>query len=178
MPRRLHIGGQVRAEGWEVLNANPGPIVDHVGNANDLSRFPDNTFSDIYSSHVVEHLDYVNELKSTLIEWQRVLEPGGRMYTSVPDMDILAALFLTKDQLTIDERFHVMRMMFGGHVDQYDYHYVGLNQEFLASFLHQTGFINIRRVQEFGIFSDTSALQFKGVPISLNLIAEKPGRSV
>jgi len=57
MSRRLHIGGKIRSEGWEVLNANPASYVDHVGNAVDLSRFPDNTFTDIYASHVVEHLD-------------------------------------------------------------------------------------------------------------------------
>src|ERR1700677_4234075 len=34
---KLHIGGQVKAAGWEVLDANPGPIVDHVANARDLS---------------------------------------------------------------------------------------------------------------------------------------------
>ncbi|MCX7169852.1 MAG: tetratricopeptide repeat protein, partial [Proteobacteria bacterium] len=50
--RRLHIGGKVRSEGWEVLNALPGPDVDHLGNANDLSRFADNSFDVIYASHV------------------------------------------------------------------------------------------------------------------------------
>ena len=62
MPRRLHIGGTTRSDGWEVLNANAAPYVDHVGNANDLSRFADNTFVEIYASHVVEHLDYGGEL--------------------------------------------------------------------------------------------------------------------
>ena len=37
MSRKLHIGGQVKAAGWEVLDANPGPIVDHVADARDLS---------------------------------------------------------------------------------------------------------------------------------------------
>ena len=59
MTRRLHIGGTVAREGWEVLNANAAPYVDHVGNANDLSRFADNTFDAIYASHVIEHLDHV-----------------------------------------------------------------------------------------------------------------------
>jgi predicted SAM-dependent methyltransferase len=68
----------------------------------------------------------------------------------------------------------VMRMMFGGHVDAYDYHYVGLNQEFLAYFLSRAGFANIRRVEEFGLFDDTSNMRFKGIPISCNLIATKP----
>jgi protein O-GlcNAc transferase len=48
MSRKLHIGGQIKAAGWEVLDANPGPIVDHVANARDLSVFPDHTFERIY----------------------------------------------------------------------------------------------------------------------------------
>jgi len=173
MPRRLHIGGKTKSEVWEVLNANPAPYVDHVCNANDLSRFADNTFFEIYASHIVEHLDYINELGSTLKEWYRVLMPGGTIYISVPDLDVLAELILEKNKLTVNERFFVMRMIFGGHVDKYDYHVVGLNEEFLTEFLNAAGFSNIQKVQEFGLFDDTSSMIFKGVAISLNLIAEK-----
>lgn len=174
MTRKLHIGGISQSEGWEILNANPAPYVDHVCNANDLSRFADNTFAQLYASHVVEHFDYKEELPNALAQWNRVLEPGGTVFVSVPDIDILCSLMLQKDRLSTQERFHVMRMIFGGHADKYDYHVVGLNQEFLGSFLHFSGFVNIRRVQNFGLFADTSSMVFKGVPISLNMIAEKP----
>jgi len=163
----------VRTPGWEVLNALPAPYVDHVGNANNLSQFADGTFAEIYASHIVEHLDYKDELIAALKEWIRVLEPGGKISISVPDMDVLAQWFLS-DQLDVQERFLVMRMMFGGHMDRYDYHVVGLNEEFLSEFLESCGFVSIRRVKEFGIFDDTSGLLFKGQLISLNLIAEKP----
>ena len=175
MARRLHIGGTTKSDGWEVLNANPAPYVDHVCNANDLSQFADNTFIEIYASHVVEHLDYIGELPNTLKEWNRVLVPGGKVFISVPDLDVLAALILDKNKLSIDERFFVMRMIFGGHVDKYDYHVTGLNAEFLTEFLNAAGYINIRRVQEFGLFNDTSSMLFKGTAISLNMIAEKGG---
>lgn len=157
-----------------MLNAVPGPVVDHVCNAKDLSRFPDSTFTEIYASHVVEHLDYKNELLDTLKEWNRILEPGGRALISVPDLDVLAELMIKKDGLDLRDRFFVMRMIFGGHVDEYDYHLVGLNEEFLTLFLRDSGYVNIRRVKAFGLFEDTSSMIFKGVPISLNLIAEKP----
>lgn len=173
MSRKLHIGGKVRSDGWEVLNALPGHCVDHVCNANNLSRFPDNSFSEIYASHVVEHLDYTGELAATLKEWNRVLEPGGRIYISVPDLDTLAGLILSKDKLTVNERYYVMRMIFGGHLDQYDYHVVGLNEDFLTEFLTAAGYVNISRVKDFGLFDDTSSMLFKDVAISLNMIAEK-----
>jgi len=173
MTRRLHVGGTSKCEGWEVLNANPAPYVDHVCNANDLSQFESDTFEQLYASHVVEHLDYKDELLRTLVEWNHVLVPGGTVFISVPDLDILSSLLLQKDRLSIDERFFVMRMIFGGHVDKYDYHVVGLNQDFLESFLYSSGYVNIRRVQYFGLFADTSSKVFKGVSISLNMIAEK-----
>jgi predicted SAM-dependent methyltransferase len=154
----------------------PGAHVDHLGDAGDLSRFEENIFSELYASHVLEHFDYKDELESTLREWFRVLEPGGKLLVSVPDLDILARLFLARQQLTLEERYYVMRMIFGGHIDEYDYHQVGLNQEFLTHYLAQAGFCNMQRVQEFGLFEDTSAMQFKGVSISVNMVAEKPGQ--
>ncbi|HEY6837204.1 MAG TPA: methyltransferase domain-containing protein [Geobacteraceae bacterium] len=173
MARKLHIGGTAATPGWEVLNIVPGPHVDHQGNAKDLSRFPEGTFNEIYASHVVEHFDYKDELLAALREWNRVLKPFGRLYVSVPDLDALAALFADRERLTPDDRFHVMRMMFGGHGDAHDYHLVGLNEEFLREYLRQAGFGGIRRVEGFGMFQDTSGMTFKEVPISLNLVAKK-----
>ena len=177
MKRKLHIGGTEKADDWEILNATPGPNVAHVCNANDLSQFADNTFSEVYASHIVEHLDYMNELEPTLKDWLRVIEPGGKIYISVPDLDVLAKLIISKNTLTMNDRFHVMRMLFGGHVDKYDYHVVGLNEEFLTAFLERAGYINITKVENFGILKDTSSMIFKNVAISLNLTAEKSNDS-
>jgi predicted SAM-dependent methyltransferase len=174
-PRRLHIGGTVRAPGWEVLNIVAGPHVDHVGNANDLSRFEDHSFAAVYASHTLEHFDYSGDLERALGEWARILAPGGSLYVSVPDLETLSKLLLVKEDLTMSDRFMVMRMIFGGHVDGHDYHLVGLNEEFLGYFLTRAGFVALRRVPSFGFFQDTSELLFKGIPISLNVIATKPG---
>lgn len=171
MTRRLHIGGTVRKAGWEVLNALPGNHVDHLGNAKDLSRFQDGTFVEIYGSHVLEHFDYARELIPVLREWRRVMHPSGRLLISVPDLDVLCELFTDRQRLSPDDRFHVMRMMFGGHVDQYDFHYVGLNEEILARHLKLAGFVACQRIDSMGLFNDTSAMQYAGRPISLNLQA-------
>jgi predicted SAM-dependent methyltransferase len=171
--RKLHIGGQVRTAGWEVLDANPGPCVDHVGNAGDLSAFADDSFEQLYASHVLEHFDYQGQLIKTLTEWRRVLVPNGTLCVSVPDLDVLARLFLDRTLLSWQERFLVMRMIFGGHIDKYDYHLVGLNEEFLTSYLQAAGFVNFRRVSDFGLFNDTSGMALKTIPISLNMVATK-----
>jgi len=173
VPRKLHIGGHVRTPGWEVLDANPGPCVDHVGNASDLRRFEDDCFDHVYASHVVEHFDYRDQLLETLKGWCRVLAPAGTLSVSVPDLDVLARLFVDRKLLSPDDRFLVMRMIFGGHMDEHDYHLVGLNEEFLSGYLRAAGFSDMRRVGDFGLFQDTSSLALKDVPISLNMVATK-----
>ena len=169
----LNIGGTVPRPGWEILNANPADYVDHVGKAEDLSRFSSGTFSKIYASHVLEHLGYQSALPAALAEWHRVLCPGGLLMVSVPDLDTLCELFSQRDALSGDERFLLMRMMFGGQSDSFDFHSVGLNEEFLSSFLRNAGFVSLERVPSFGLFEDCSEITFHGRAISLNMKAFK-----
>jgi predicted O-linked N-acetylglucosamine transferase (SPINDLY family)/predicted SAM-dependent methyltransferase len=170
--RKLHIGGRGPAPGWELMNARDGTGVDHVGNANDLSRFADNSLDVIYSSHVLEHLDYQDEIARTLKDWLRALKPGGLVQISVPDLAVLARL-LGDNRLDKAQRFHVMRMIFGGHTHSYDYHQTGLTEEFLSDFLQQAGFVQIERVRPFGLFADNADMHYAGLPISLNMQARK-----
>jgi hypothetical protein len=62
-------------------------------------------------------------------------------------------------------------MMFGGQVDQHDFHHIGLNVESMKYFLVQAGFNEVYRVSEFGLFEDTSSMRHGGKLISLNVIA-------
>jgi predicted SAM-dependent methyltransferase len=169
---KLHIGGREKRDGWIILDALPGPAVDYVGNCTDLSFLPEGSCSEVYASHVLEHLGYDIELPRTLAGIHRVLKPGGRLRAAVPDLDILCRLFVDP-ALDGDGRFHVMRMMFGGRTTPYDVHYAGLNFEFFQAFLQEIGFRDVRRVEDFGLFEDTSTLLFGNVPISLNVEARK-----
>jgi predicted SAM-dependent methyltransferase len=170
---RLHIGGEEASEGWSILNIKPGANVDYVGNVTDLSAVGDATCSEVYASHILEHLGYDGELQKALGEIHRVMKPGSRLRISVPDMDILCRMFLFPD-LNPDERYEVMRMIFGGRTDQYDVHHVGLNFPILTAYLMKAGFHNVERVAEFKLFKDTSSYLFGGHPISLNVRAWKP----
>jgi predicted SAM-dependent methyltransferase len=172
--RRLHIGGKTAKAGWEILDVRPEPHVDHIGNAMDLRQFADATFHDIYASHVLEHFCYQTELLPVLREWRRVLVPGGTLRLSVPDLDILAHLVLQRHTLDINQRFFVMRMIFGGHMHDYDHHRVGLNFEFMYSYLQQAGFVDMQRVSSHGLFNDSSEIMMADVAISLNMVAVAP----
>ena len=61
---KLHIGGWEQREGWKILDAIPGPIVDYVGNCTDLTFLDDESCCEVYASHVFEHLGYNGELQS------------------------------------------------------------------------------------------------------------------
>ncbi|HWA37349.1 MAG TPA: tetratricopeptide repeat protein [Burkholderiales bacterium] len=171
-PLRLHVGGKEVRSGWKILNAQPGPGVDYVGDCADLGRFADGSVEEIYASHVLEHLGYQSELPRALKEFHRVLRPGGVARISVPDFERLARLFLDPAS-TLEDRYVCMRMVFGGQVDQFDYHRVGLSEEFLTQYLLQAGFSRVERVEQFGLFTDASRLGLRGQPISLNVVAYK-----
>ena len=66
-----------------------------------------------------------------------------------------------------------MRMLFGGRLDAADVHLTGFNFDFLRDFLTRAGFQNIRKVEEFHEFEDTSRARFKGVLVSCNVEAFK-----
>ena len=168
---KLHIGGKEIKENWKILNIQKKEGVDFIGDISDLSQFENSSVDEIYASHVVEHVNQKN-IKKTLIGIHRVLKSNGKFYVSVPDMEVLCRIFID-DKAPPKVKFHVMRMMFGGQTDEYDFHYFGWNFQFMKDFLIGAGFKKIERVKFFSLFKDTSDYAPYGVPISLNVIAYK-----
>lgn len=169
---RLHIGGVHPKAGWKILNIKAGPGVDFIGGCSDLRRFAGGSVEEIYCSHVLEHLGYLSELPAALTEFFRVLRPGGNAKISVPDFELLCRLYL-RPEAGSTERFAIMRIAFGGQLDQYDFHRVGLSHDFLMYLFRQAGFSRVERAEQFGIFDDMSGLRVDGQLISLNVIAYK-----
>lgn len=167
----LHIGGKELRAGWKILDAIPRKEVDFIGDIRRLEAFADESCGEVYASHVLEHVGQA-EMMDTLNGLYRILAPGGRLYLSVPDLDVLSWLFLNPSMGKL-QRFEIMRMMFGGQVDEFDFHKIGLNFDFLMDYLRGTGFARVEHVESFGLFDDTSNMTVFGHPISLNLIAVK-----
>lgn len=168
---KLHIGGKEIKEGWTLLNIQPSPGVDIVGNCTDLSMIPDGTVDEAYGAHVLEHLDYAKELPQALSEVRRVLKPGGLFGISVPDLGILGPL-MGDPSLTVDDHYLIMRMIFGGQSDADDFHKVGLTEDILTELLARAGFSAAQRVTTHGLFNDGSVETFHGQLISLNMVAK------
>lgn len=169
---KLHIGGEQIKEGWKILNIQKKDGVDFVGDISDLSQFEDNSIEEIYASHVFEHVLQKN-IKSTLIGIHRVIQDNGKFYVSVPDMNVLCKIFL-EPKAPSKVKVHVLRMMFGGQIDDFDIHYFGWDFDLLKEFLLSAGFKKVEKVKSFSLFDDTSDFApYSGVPISLNVIAYK-----
>jgi predicted SAM-dependent methyltransferase len=167
---RLHIGGIQPRAGWKILNVQPGPNVDFIGNCTDLSQFGDGSVAEVYASHVLEHLGYQHELHAVLAGVRRILKPNGCLRISVPDLDVLCRMFI-HPQLPPEARFHLMRVIYGGQTDEHDFHKVGFTFDLLGHFLARNGFREFRRVEGHELFDDTSRLMLFGHPISLNVVA-------
>jgi predicted SAM-dependent methyltransferase len=107
-----------------------------------------------------------------LWEWYRVLQVGGLLLVSVPDLRALARLYLDPS-LTVQERWMATMMIYGSQASAYDYHKIGFDEQLLHSYLHQAGFCEIQRVASFNLFEDSSEMSYKGYRISLNMRAKK-----
>ncbi|HEY9828159.1 MAG TPA: methyltransferase domain-containing protein [Stenomitos sp.] len=171
---KLHIGGKEIKEGWTILDIEERPEVDIVSDASKLDSIEDNSVSVIYASHILEHMHYAlnDKLKLTLLEWNRVLEPEGKLLISVPDLKTLCWLFLHPGA-TVYDRHHIMRIIFGGQTNEHDIHFGGFDFDILAVYLEEAGFSDIEKIAEFNLFNDCSSLVLLDTLISLNVIASK-----
>ena len=169
---KIHIGGNTFKESWKILDVQDGPHVDFIGNCTDMSFIEDESVVEIYASHVFEHLGHRQELLPALSECHRILCANGRLLMSVPDLRKLAALF-SVDGLSTNQLYEIMLMMFGGQLTPHDFHKTGLFEELIVKYLQTAGFKSIEKVDEFGLFNDSSVRRFGGILISLNIIAVK-----
>jgi len=171
---RLHIGGEEIKKGWKILNIQKKPGVDFIGDITDLSQFDDESIEEVYASHVLEHVPML-KIANTFNGIQRILKKGGKLYISVPNLDLLSQLFLETSEG--EKKIQIMKYIYGGQIDSYDFHYVGYWPDFLFSTLINAKFKRYERVDYFNIFKDTSRMEVhakNGVfPLSLNVIAYK-----
>ena len=168
---KLHIGGIEPKEGWTILNIQPGPHTDLVGSFEDLSQLESGSVSEVYASHVLEHVAHQDVLPA-LQGVHRILVPGGKFFVSVPDLAVLCHFF-SSPYAPQAHKSQALGMIFGGQKDAYDFHKTGFDEFRLAVFLRHAGFATARRVSSFGLFQDASEYRPFGFPISLNMTAEK-----
>ena len=108
--------------------------------------FEDASVTEVYSRHVLEHFG-LREAVDVLLEWRRVLEPGGTVYIIVPNLiwhlhQVVSGShdsFYSKTSGKND-RYWGMGSIFGWQQDAHDYHKFGYWPELLTDLLLACGF--------------------------------------
>jgi hypothetical protein len=86
--------------------------VDIEADIRHLDWLENESVDELYSAHTVEHISYT-EIDSVLVEWCRVLKPGGKITIKMPDLDFLCRAYVEGIHSTEE----TMVAIFGGFSD-------------------------------------------------------------
>ncbi|MGE0709145.1 MAG: methyltransferase domain-containing protein [Planctomycetota bacterium] len=150
--RKLEIGS-VRAgpvgPGFETLDTVPG--ADHRARwGEEPLPFPDGAFSEVYASHVLEHVPWYLTI-GALREVQRILAPGGLFEVWVPDLRTIVACYLErrcgdgwrKHNPQGDPLLWVNGRLFTYGPGEENWHRAAFDAEHLAACLTRAGFARV-----------------------------------
>jgi len=140
---KLHLGCGHRNFGddWIHIDQIRAPHI-HSHNILDLP-FGDDECDLIYASHVLEYFDR-EEAKDVLGEWHRVLKPGGTLRLAVPDFEMIALLYFTKEFPLSSFLGPIYGKISPDNKDPI-YHKTGYDFESLKKLLEDCWFTNVRR---------------------------------
>lgn len=179
-PPRLHLGcGPLRAEGYCNVDITPQASVDITDDVSKLSKFPSNYAEAIYACHVLEHFSH-KDAPIVIKNWFRVMKSGGEIRISVPDIDRIVKIYTKNwDHFQKDGHTPWIGLIYGGQLDQYDFHKTGFNFNWMRHLLMEAGFTDVAEYphQPHFIpgFKDASlAHEPFGEFLSLNVVARKP----
>ena len=173
---RVHLGaGPINIQGWINVDARGYDHTHLVASGFDLKEFSDNSISEIYMCHVLEHFSFA-EAESLLRHFKRKLCVGGVIRISVPSFDQLVAVYLDGNN-NLDL---IKLALMGGQDYEFNFHKSIYNHLSLMKMLEACGYTNVKvwdTIADFGVdlgdWSNKSFPSSKGpLKISLNLKAK------
>ena len=175
---KLHIGcGKKFLPGYKHVDVISYEHIDYVCDTRKLLPIEDETITEIYACHILEHVKR-DEVLDVLKEWHRTLVPKGTIRIAVPDFEAVVSEYSINKNLK-----SFLGLLYGGQTYDYNYHHMCFDFDLLNSLLTEVGFTNIKRYdwQRFlpDNYDDYSRaylphLDFEnGRAMSLNIIAEK-----
>ncbi len=166
---KLHIGcASKRLDGYINIDSRQTNATDHVCDAAAITFVSAGSVSEIYSRHMLEHLD-PNDAMTTLKHWHDLLAPSGILNVVVPDITFHAQQILGLVQSSMgDQTLHAMAGFWGWRDEtrggsKEDAHRWGYTETSLVRLLTELGFTDVQRVLE-GVDSE---------PWHLNLMARR-----
>jgi predicted SAM-dependent methyltransferase len=174
---RINFGsGNINLQGWINIDARNLPHVHIVETTFELNEFSENSISEIYLCHVLEHFSF-SDVSVLLKMLSKKLKSGGIVRISVPSFDSIVKIY-SKNSFNIKI---VKNALMGGQDYDYNYHKSIFNKKYLTELLLDSGYDRVEEwetLEDFGVdlgdWSNKSYLTDVGlVPISLNLKARK-----
>lgn len=150
-PINIELGeSQKRLEGWTTVDLNEASDICLNLSCFPLP-FPENCISQIYSSHVLEHLFY-GEMTELLSECYRILKPGGIFKVAVPNARIYLNAYFNQKEFNYKEYcLYDTGLSYKSKIDYVNYiAYMGghhrhmFDEESLLTNLVDAGFKNVK----------------------------------
>lgn len=173
---KIHLGcGNINLQGWLNVDARKFKHVHLISDGFDLSKFKKNSVAEFYLCHVLEHFSFL-ESKDILKKIYNLLEPGGLIRVSVPDVEKLFKLYNKQKKLNV-----IKNAIMGGQNYPNDFHKSIYDYKELKNILESINFKNIRSWKTKDVFGQSIGDWSDGVYrynmrnyyISLNLIGKK-----
>ncbi len=183
---KLHLGCWKRnIPGFTHIDICDETHIDYRSSIDSLPFIQDDCVELIYCSHAFEYFDRI-EAQRALVEWKRVLIPGGELRLAVPDFNALIEVYRLTGDLT-----RILGPLYGRmNIDKGErqigtiYHKTVYDELSMANVLREAGFVNPfrwewRETEHAGV-DDHSQAYFphmekdNGLHISLNIACFKP----
>jgi len=137
---KLHIGcGKKYLPGYKHLDVIDYKHVDYVCDARHLVMIENETVSEIYACHILEHVER-NEVPEVLREWNRVMKSGGTIRIAVPDFGAVVEEYLENRDLKCFQG-----LLYGGQTYDYNFHHVAFDEGVLQTRLEEAGFCGVHK---------------------------------
>lgn len=145
---KLNLGcGIKREEGYMNVDLDRSSGADIITNVSNLGFIGDSSVEEIKAYHLIEHLTE-REFLDALLEWFRVLHPGGKIVLECPDLEELCREWLkaseTERWYSYNGTWHsLIKHFYGNQRTPLQLHKNGFTKERLQDLLTMYGFVDI-----------------------------------
>ena len=154
----VHLGcGNQYLDDYINVDSDDTERVDVIADARSLP-FIDNSIETIEAYHLLEHIPR-QQIKGTLEEWFRVINPHGKLVVELPDFeqnckDLIKAI---KDKDWEIANWNMMVIYGGDTPAPQDAHRWGYNADSVEALLKRVGFVEVEQTEPMSFHKDQAA---------------------
>ncbi|NJN30578.1 MAG: methyltransferase domain-containing protein [Synechococcales cyanobacterium RM1_1_8] len=116
---------------------------DLVADIRKLDTLPSGFYDEILAQDCLEHFPRCDTMPA-LLEWSRLLKPGGVLIMRVPNLVGLLEVMTWPSMQSIEKQENLVQCLFGTQAYDGDWHLTGFTQTLLEHYLEQAGFENLQ----------------------------------